>query len=92
MNVEGQDGHAPLAPLLKRVVEARALVSRRRDTQVHRDDDLAARAELLAALEAYASALESLHLPVPYAMRDEMRIQQRVARESARWRPGQRRP
>ncbi len=91
MNAERPIRHAPLALLLKDVVDARERVTHRRGVQVNRDRDLAARSELLAALEAYVAALEALHLPVPYAMRDELRIQQRVARVSTGPRPAPRR-
>jgi hypothetical protein len=33
---------------------------------------------MLQALEAYIGALESLRLPVPYALRDELRLHQQL--------------
>lgn len=33
------------------------------------------RTRLLLALEAYTAALEARHLPVPYGIRDDLRIQ-----------------
>jgi len=38
----------------------------------------APRARLLLALEAYTAALEARRLPVPYPIRDDLRIQRRV--------------
>lgn len=38
----------------------------------------AARATVLRALEAYVAELDARQLPIPYALRDELRIQQRV--------------
>lgn len=70
----------PLALLLRDVVEARALVAEERHaagTSVAHSD---ARAGLLYALEAYTAALTSQRLPVPYALRDELRIRRRVCR------------
>ncbi|MGN6634647.1 MAG: hypothetical protein ACTHJ6_04175 [Oryzihumus sp.] len=37
-----------------------------------------ARVRLLAALEAYAAALESRHLPLPPSIRDELRLRRGV--------------
>ena len=37
-----------------------------------------ARARLLAALEAYAAALDSRHLPLPPSIRDELRLRRGV--------------
>jgi len=36
------------------------------------------RARLLQALEAYAAALVARHLPVPYGIRDDLRMQRRT--------------
>ena len=36
------------------------------------------RTRLLRALEAYAAELEARHLPVPYGIRDDLRIQRRT--------------
>jgi hypothetical protein len=36
------------------------------------------RARLLVALEAYAAELNDRHLPVPYGIRDDLRIQRRT--------------
>jgi hypothetical protein len=36
------------------------------------------RARLLVALEAYAAELNDRHLPVPYGIRDDLRIQRRI--------------
>lgn len=37
-----------------------------------------ARHDLLAALEAYVACLVAHHRPIPYALRDELRLQQRT--------------
>lgn len=37
-----------------------------------------ARHDLLAALEAYVACLVEHHRPIPYALRDELRLQQRT--------------
>jgi hypothetical protein len=39
----------------------------------------AARARLLAALEAYASALDARNLPIPRRLRDDLRLQRALA-------------
>ena len=38
----------------------------------------APRARLLLALEAYTAELNARNLPVPYAIRDDLRIQRRI--------------
>ena len=40
-----------------------------------------ARAELLAALEAYAASLTNHGRPIPYALRDELNIRRRTRNE-----------
>lgn len=70
-----------LAALLGDVVRARALLAQqRRMPQSKLEPGGMARAEMLSALEAYTAALDARRLPVPYALRDELRIQQRVRR------------
>ena len=68
-----------LALLFHEVVGARAAmtVARRAPLGRSRLTD-APRTRLLFALEAYAAELEALHVPVPYAIRDDLRIQRRI--------------
>ncbi len=70
-------GHADparAALLLGAVVEARAAVARERRLP-RGGEGLEARVTLLATLESYASLLAEQGCPIPYAMRDELRIQ-----------------
>ena len=46
----------------------------REERGVARSGSTAAQEELLVALDAYASALVARGLPIPYALRDELRI------------------
>lgn len=74
-------GSRPLAWLLKDVVDARASLARARTllgSPTGAGDH--ARARVLSAIEAYAAALEAQRLPVPYAMRDELRIRRGMLR------------
>lgn len=71
----------PLAWLLRDLVQARATLARAR-TQLGASADSGdvARGQVLCAIEAYTTALEGQRLPVPYALRDELRIARGVAR------------
>jgi hypothetical protein len=44
-----------------------------------------ARANLLAALEVYAAALEATGRPLPYRMRDELHLQRRMSGSRNSW-------
>ncbi len=44
-----------------------------------------ARANLLAALEVYAAALESTGRPLPYRLRDELHLQRRMSGSRTNW-------
>lgn len=72
-------GSDHLLDLFQEVISARAAmaVARRAPLGSSRLLD-APRARLLLALEAYAAALQSRHLPVPYGIRDDLRIQRRI--------------
>ncbi len=59
--------------LWNEVVKARVVVASQRSSPVGRYSSLA-RADLLAALEAYALSLTNHGRPIPYALRDELRI------------------
>ena len=65
-----------LSSLFRDVVRARHLVLQVRGVQLHSRADLGnARHDLVLALEAYTMGLEQLGRPVPYALRDELRLQ-----------------
>ncbi len=72
-------GYDPLAALFQEVVSARAAmtVARRAPLGTSSVVDVT-RTRLLLALEAYAAELNSRHLPVPYGIRDDLRIQRRT--------------
>jgi hypothetical protein len=59
--------------LWDKVVQARSLVTSQRSLPDGRTSSLA-RAELLSALEAYAVSLTNHGRPIPYALRDELRL------------------
>jgi hypothetical protein len=60
--------------LWKQVLSARRAVARQRHVLVN-SSLAAARGELLSALEAYVESLELGGRPIPYALRDELRLQ-----------------
>lgn len=65
-----------LSSLFRDVVRARHVVLQVRGVQLHNRTDLGnARHDLVLALEAYTTGLEQLGRPVPYALRDELRLQ-----------------
>ena len=66
----------PLDPLVlwHQVIRARGLVAQQRHQTLNRPITNA-RGELLAALEAYVSSLATRGRPIPYALRDELRLQ-----------------
>jgi hypothetical protein len=70
----------PLQVLLDAVICARSALADRR----HEANSLAsiddARARMLTTLEAYIAALRALRLPVPYGLRDELRVQRNAHR------------
>lgn len=77
----GSPAARPLAWLLKDLVDSRAVLSRARAMLAnHAESCDEARARVLRALEAYTTALEAQRLPVPYALRDELRIRRGVTR------------
>ncbi|MDQ3616736.1 MAG: hypothetical protein M3393_08960 [Actinomycetota bacterium] len=70
-----------LAVLLQQVVEARAHLSQeRRRSATSTAPHESARAQVLVALKAYTAALAVQRLPIPYALRDELRMQQILCR------------
>ncbi|WP_460716377.1 hypothetical protein [Nocardioides dilutus] len=67
---------APLGDLLGDVVRARDAVEKVRRLQLaSRVEAGNARHDLVLALEAYTASLEEMGSPVPYALRDELRLQ-----------------
>ncbi len=70
----------PLQTLLNHVIVARSALAdgRRANLGAAAMDD--ARAQMVSSLEAYTGALDNLHLPVPYALRDELRTQRSAHR------------
>ena len=72
-------GYDPLAALFQEVVSTRAAmtVARRAPLGTSSVVDVT-RTRLLVALEAYAAELNARHLPVPYGIRDDLRIQRRT--------------
>jgi hypothetical protein len=69
-------GELVLSDLFGDVVRARDQVVRVRRVPLSSRADLgSARHELVVALEAYTSGLARLGRPVPYALRDELRLQ-----------------
>lgn len=77
-------GADPLAGLFQEVVDARAAmkVARRAPLGTSSVVDVSRR-RLLVALEAFTAELDSRHLPVPYAIRDDLRIQRRTLGKTA---------
>ena len=68
----------PLGVLGARLREARDAVSEHRHGPVGSEAAVASRRMMLQALEDYIGALEALRLPVPYALRDELRLHQQL--------------
>ena len=72
-------GSDPLLALFQEVTSARAaMVVARRAPLGTPGLVEGTRIRLLRALEAYAAELEARHLPVPYGIRDDLRIQRRT--------------
>ena len=65
--------------LWKRVLKARTVVTAQRHLPIRSSS--IARAELLAALEAYAASLTNHGRPIPYALRDELYIRRLTRNE-----------
>jgi len=72
-------GFDHLLELFQEVISARAAITVARRAPLGRSRVVdAPRARLLVALEAYTAELEARHLPVPYGIRDDLRIQRRI--------------
>ena len=64
--------------LWNKVVHARSVVATQRHSAAASSSSSMARAELLSALEAYASSLTNHGRPIPYVLRDELRLKRRT--------------
>ena len=62
------------ALLWERVVTCRVALRRERSQPANSSAHGAARDNFLRALEAYADCLAEHHRPIPYALRDELRL------------------
>jgi hypothetical protein len=72
-------GFDHLMGLFQEVITARAAMTVARRAPLGRSRLIdAPRARLLLALEAYTAELNARNLPVPYAIRDDLRIQRRI--------------
>lgn len=70
-----------LPALLATVVAARhRFADGRHIGNAHHPEAVAARSDLLAALEAYAGALTLTGRPLPYRLRDELFLYRRISR------------
>jgi hypothetical protein len=67
-----------LGTLGVRLREAREAVAEQRGGPIGSEAVARSRRMMLRALEDYIGALETLHLPVPYALRDELRLHQQL--------------
>lgn len=76
-------GAGNLPALLATVVAARhRLADGRHIANTHHPEAVAARSDLLAALEAYAGELTLTGRPLPYRLRDELFLYRRISRPS----------
>jgi len=72
-------GFDHLMGLFQEVISARAAMTVARRAPLGRSRLVdAPRARLLLALEAYTAELNARNLPVPYGIRDDLRIQRRI--------------
>ena len=67
-----------LGTLAGRLRDAREAVAEHRHAPVGSEAAVSSRRTMLTALEDYIGALESLRLPVPYALRDELRLHRQL--------------
>ena len=74
------------ASLWDAVLTARAALVHERNLH-QRPGELTARAVLLRALEAYVRSLEERSHPIPYALRDELRLQRLTSAPNGHARP-----
>ncbi len=76
-----QPGHRSLAVLVEQLQSARGEVDRLRRPPIAHDQLLAARQSLLMAMDSYAAELTARGLPIPWKLRDELRLQHNVRRQ-----------
>lgn len=69
---------APLEVLGRRVRDARIAVGEQRQGPAGSVEVLKARESLLDALDDYITALEAHRVPVPYLLRDELRLHRQL--------------
>jgi hypothetical protein len=74
-------GRRPLAVLAEALQSAREEVDRLRRPPIAHDQLLAARQSLLVAMDSYAAELTARGLPIPWKLRDELRLQHSVRRQ-----------
>lgn len=74
-------GHRSLAVLVAELQSARDEVERLRRPPIAHDQLLAARQSLLLAMDSYAAELTARGLPIPWKLRDELRLQHSVRRQ-----------
>lgn len=67
-----------LETLATRLRDARESVAEHRHGPVGSEAAVGSRRTMLVALEDYIGALEAMRLPVPYALRDELRLHQQL--------------
>jgi hypothetical protein len=83
-SVDPSFGFDHLMELFQEVISARAALTVARRAPLGRARAVdAPRARLLLALEAYTAELKARNLPVPYGIRDDLRIQRRILGRSA---------
>jgi hypothetical protein len=73
-------GERDLSVLVEELQSARDEVDRLRRPPIAREQLSAARHSLLMAMEAYAAELTARGLPIPWKLRDELRLQRSVGR------------
>jgi hypothetical protein len=79
MSTDSSFGFDHLMGLFQEVLRARAAMTVARRAPLGRSRLVdAPRARLLLSLEAYTAELNARNLPVPYGIRDDLRIQRRI--------------
>lgn len=68
-----------LTALLRDLCRARQVLAQRRRGGASKGSLDDARADMVAALSSYTSALSARGLPVPYLLRDELRLYQGIS-------------
>lgn len=84
-SVNGGPAFAQARLLWTRVEEARVALADLRCSKPNTLHDARARAECLEALQAYADCLVAQNRPVPYALRDELRLMRLTCGTTSGW-------